>query len=120
MIDIDEAPVQHLAMPSANSNLWGLPAPRSWVEEATPFAGVEIGGHGADSTRMTLESWLAARRVPAGTGVGSTRPAGRSSSGASPRSVGAQGRGRYRCRIEEETQLGVGGRCRGRQTTPKL
>jgi catechol 2,3-dioxygenase len=67
MIDIDEAPVRHLAMPNANSNLWGLPAPRSWVEEATPFAGVEIGGHGADSTRMTLESWLAARRVPVGT-----------------------------------------------------
>jgi hypothetical protein len=67
MIDIDEAPVRHLAMPNANSNLWGLPAPRSWVEEATPFASVEIGGHGADSTRMTLESWLAARRLPAGT-----------------------------------------------------
>jgi hypothetical protein len=46
---------------TSNSNLWGPSAPRSWVEEATPFAGVEIGGRGADSARMTLKSWLAAR-----------------------------------------------------------
>jgi catechol 2,3-dioxygenase len=68
MIDIDEAPVRHVAVPNANTNLWGLPAPRSWVEDATPFAGVEITGHAADSARMTLESWLAARRMPAGSG----------------------------------------------------
>jgi catechol 2,3-dioxygenase len=66
MIDIDEAPMRHVAVANANTNLWGLPAPRSWVEDATPFAGVEITGHAADSARMTLESWLAARRMPAG------------------------------------------------------
>jgi hypothetical protein len=48
--------------PNINTNLWGMPAPRSWVEETTPFAGVEITGHATDSARMTLESWLAARK----------------------------------------------------------
>ena len=66
MIDIDEDLVRHGVAPNANNNLWGLPAPRSWVEDATPFADVEISGHAADSARMTLESWLAARRLPAG------------------------------------------------------
>lgn len=36
------------------------------VSDATPFAGAEITGHAADSARMTLETWLAARRMPAG------------------------------------------------------
>jgi len=62
MIDIDEEPVRHGVRPNVNTNLWGLPAPRSWVEETTPFAGVEITGQGTDSARMTLESWLAARQ----------------------------------------------------------
>jgi catechol 2,3-dioxygenase len=65
MIDIDEAPARHVVIANTNNNLWGLPAPRSWIEEATPFVGVEIAGQGADSARMTLESWLAARRLPA-------------------------------------------------------
>ena len=42
VIDIDDEPVRCPVSPKANSNLWGLPAPRTWVEEATNFAGVEV------------------------------------------------------------------------------
>ena len=35
IIDIDDEPVPCPVKPGANSNLWGLPAPKSWVEEAT-------------------------------------------------------------------------------------
>ena len=42
LIDIDDEPVMCPVNANANSNLWGLPAPKSWVEEATNFAGVEI------------------------------------------------------------------------------
>jgi catechol 2,3-dioxygenase len=60
MTDIDDAPVAFAASPKNTMNLWGPPAPRSWVEEATPFAGVEIVRM-PDTTRMTLESYLAAK-----------------------------------------------------------
>ena len=41
-IPVLDEPVRCVVKPNANSNLWGLPAPRSWVEEATSFAGVEV------------------------------------------------------------------------------
>ena len=66
IIDIDDEPMRYNVTPGRNTNLWGLPPPRTWFEETTPFAGVEITGHAADSARMTLESWLAARRISAG------------------------------------------------------
>ena len=47
--------------PKANSNLWGLPAPRTWVEEATSFAGVEIRRPPVEGEPMTAEKYLAAR-----------------------------------------------------------
>jgi len=50
---------------NANSNLWGLPAPRSWVEEATSFAGVEIRRLAAEGEPMTAEKYLAARKPEA-------------------------------------------------------
>jgi len=40
MIDIDDEPLQHDA--TAGSNLWGPPPPRTWFEDATPFAGVKV------------------------------------------------------------------------------
>lgn len=42
LIDIDEEPQRFDVKPGRNSNLWGLPAPASWIEEATPFANVEV------------------------------------------------------------------------------
>ncbi|MBN8919324.1 MAG: hypothetical protein J0H62_01145, partial [Rhizobiales bacterium] len=42
LIDIDEEPQRFDVKPGRNNNLWGLPAPGSWIEEATPFLGVEI------------------------------------------------------------------------------
>ena len=35
-----------------------MPAPKSWVEEATNFAGVEVK-QGVDGTPMTAERYLA-------------------------------------------------------------
>jgi catechol 2,3-dioxygenase len=42
LIDIDEEPQRCTATIGKNSNRWGLPAPQSWLEHATPFPGVEV------------------------------------------------------------------------------
>jgi len=65
VIDIDDEPVRCLVQPNANSNLWGLPAPRSWVEEATNFAGVEVRRPPVEGEPMTAEKYLAARKPDA-------------------------------------------------------
>ena len=49
---------------NANSNLWGLPAPKSWVEEATNFAGVEVE-QTMDGSPMTAERYLAEKKKEA-------------------------------------------------------
>ena len=61
VIDIDDEPVRCVVSPKANSNLWGLPAPRTWVDEATNFAGVEIRRPPVEGEPMTAEKYLAAR-----------------------------------------------------------
>jgi catechol 2,3-dioxygenase len=61
IIDIDDEPVRCQVSPKANSNLWGLPAPRTWVEEATAFAGVEVRRPPVEGEPMTAEKYLAAR-----------------------------------------------------------
>jgi catechol 2,3-dioxygenase len=61
IIDIDDEPVRCTVSPKANSNLWGLPAPRTWVEEATAFAGVAIRRPPVEGEPMTAEKYLAAR-----------------------------------------------------------
>ena len=61
VIDIDDEPVRCPVSPKANSNLWGLPAPRTWVEEATNFSGVEIRRPPVEGEPMTAEKYLAAR-----------------------------------------------------------
>jgi hypothetical protein len=48
--------------PNSSANLWGLPAPRSWVEEATGFAGVEVRRPPVEGEPMTAEKYLAARK----------------------------------------------------------
>jgi catechol 2,3-dioxygenase len=61
IIDIDDEPMLCPVKPGTNSNLWGLPAPRSWVEEATSFAGVEVKRPPAEGQPLTAEKYLAAR-----------------------------------------------------------
>ncbi|MCC7347142.1 MAG: VOC family protein [Variibacter sp.] len=69
LIDIDEEPQRFTAKPGMNSNRWGLPAPRTWFEYATPFAGVTITKPAVEGTPFALEDYLeatfAAGRTPA-------------------------------------------------------
>ena len=65
LIDIDEAPVKCLVNANSNSSRWGLPAPKSWVEEATNFAGVEIKKPPVEGSPMTAERYLAERKPEA-------------------------------------------------------
>jgi catechol 2,3-dioxygenase len=65
VIDIDDEPVRCPVQANANSIVWGLPAPRSWVEEATNFAGVEIARPPVEGEPMTAETYLAARKPEA-------------------------------------------------------
>jgi len=58
IIDIDDEPMMCPVKPNANSNLWGLPAPKSWVEESTNFAGVAVKDI-PPSWPMTAERYLA-------------------------------------------------------------
>jgi catechol 2,3-dioxygenase len=64
IIDIDDEPVPCPVQPGVNSNLWGLPAPKSWVEEATNFADVKVVA-GVDGTPMTAERFLAEKKPDA-------------------------------------------------------
>jgi hypothetical protein len=57
--------VRCVVSPKSNSNLWGLPAPRSWVEEATNFSGVEVRRPPVEGEPMTAEKYLAGRRPEA-------------------------------------------------------
>lgn len=50
--------------PSANGNLWGLPAPRSWIEEASNFANVQVVA-GPQGSPMTAERYLAEKKPEA-------------------------------------------------------
>ena len=66
IIDIDDEPMRCVVSPKSNSNLWGLPAPRSWVEEASNFVGVEIRRPPVEGEPMTAEKYLARRRPGGG------------------------------------------------------
>lgn len=37
LIDIDDEPEKFVVRPGVNSNLWGIPAPKTWIEQATAF-----------------------------------------------------------------------------------
>src|SRR4029078_12904017 len=64
IIDIDDEPMMCPVKPNANSNLWGLPAPKSGVEEETNFKGVQVNEtpHGSP---MTAERYLAEKKKEA-------------------------------------------------------
>jgi catechol 2,3-dioxygenase len=64
IIDIDDEPMMCPVKPNANSNLWGLPAPKSWVEEATNFADVPVQ-QTPDGSPMTAERYLAEKKKDA-------------------------------------------------------
>jgi catechol 2,3-dioxygenase len=64
IIDIDDEPVMCPVQPSANGNLWGLPAPRSWIEEASNFANVQVVA-GPQGSPMTAERYLAEKKPDA-------------------------------------------------------
>jgi catechol 2,3-dioxygenase len=59
MIDIDEEPVRH-DLTGGNINLWGLPPPRSWFEEATALGGANVTAAvtEAEGDALTLEKYL--------------------------------------------------------------
>ena len=68
LIDLDEEPVKCPVNANANSNLWGLPAPRSWVEEASNFANVTVKKPPVEGSPMTAEAYLAGKKPEAATG----------------------------------------------------
>jgi catechol 2,3-dioxygenase len=58
-IDIEDEPVRY-NLTGKNTNVWGPPPPRSWFEEASPFAGTGvIEAPAADP--LTLEKYLFAK-----------------------------------------------------------
>jgi catechol 2,3-dioxygenase len=65
LIDIDEEPQRFEINPGKNSNRWGLPAPRSWIEEASNFAGVTITKPAMEGSPYTLEKYLEAKAAAA-------------------------------------------------------
>ena len=64
IIDIDDEPMMCPVQPNASSNLWGLPAPKSWVEAATNFAGVQVK-QTPDGWPMTAERYLTEKQKEA-------------------------------------------------------
>lgn len=69
LIDIDEEPQRFTVTPGTNTNRWGLPAPKSWFEEATAFAGVPITAPAGQGSLFTLEKFLEAKpAAPAAAG----------------------------------------------------
>jgi catechol 2,3-dioxygenase len=60
VIDIDDEPVRH-DITAGNTNLWGLPPPRTWFEEASPLAGAKVMP-AAEGDPFTLEKYLFAQR----------------------------------------------------------
>ncbi len=65
IIDIDDEPMRYSAMPGRNTNLWGLPPPRSWFEETTPLAGARIVKPAVEGEPFSLEKYLFAKRPEA-------------------------------------------------------
>jgi catechol 2,3-dioxygenase len=60
VIDIDDEPVRYDVKPG-NTNLWGLPPPRSWFEECSPLIGAKVTTPGVQGEPLTLEKYLFAK-----------------------------------------------------------
>jgi len=65
IIDIDDEPMRYDVRPGRNSNLWGLPPPRTWFEETTAFAGAKITRPAVEGEPFSLEKYLFAKRPQA-------------------------------------------------------
>jgi catechol 2,3-dioxygenase len=61
IVDIDDEPVRH-DVKGGNTNLWGLPPPRTWFEDATPLAGAPVTAPPVAGDPFTLEKYLFAQR----------------------------------------------------------
>lgn len=61
LIDIDEEPMRCDIVPGANGNLWGLPPPNSWMNEASFFADTPVTRLPAGGEPFTAERYLAAK-----------------------------------------------------------
>jgi catechol 2,3-dioxygenase len=60
IIDIDDEPVRY-DVTGGNTNLWGLPPPRSWFEEASPLTGAKVTAPDTQGEPLTLEKYLFAK-----------------------------------------------------------
>jgi catechol 2,3-dioxygenase len=58
-IDLDDVPLRWELTDTRRSQLWGLPAPRRWFVEATPFDNVEVVEPLLQADPVTLETFLA-------------------------------------------------------------
>ncbi len=59
VIDRDFVPTRWELSDTRRSQLWGLPAPKKWFYEATPFAGVSVRPPLLEAAPVTLEDYLA-------------------------------------------------------------
>ena len=60
IIDIDDESMRY-EMKGRNTNLWGLPPPRSWFEECSPLAGAKVSAPHVQGELFTLEKYLFAK-----------------------------------------------------------
>ena len=60
--DSYDEPVACTVSPGRPGNRWGPPPPRSWFEEAAPFAGVRMQTPAVEGDPLTLEKYLASKR----------------------------------------------------------
>jgi catechol 2,3-dioxygenase len=61
IMDIECEPIRWDAASSLRKEIWGLPPQRSWVEQASEFAGLAVAAPKLAETPMTLERFLASR-----------------------------------------------------------
>lgn len=60
IIDIDDEPMRS-DVTGGNTNLWGLPPPRTWFEESSPLIGATISSPATAGEPLTLEKYLFAK-----------------------------------------------------------
>jgi catechol 2,3-dioxygenase len=71
MVDIDDEPVRY-DLEGGNTNLWGLPPPRSWFEECSPLVGTKVLKAPVGEP-LTLEKYLFAKGSVEKPGIGRKR-----------------------------------------------
>jgi catechol 2,3-dioxygenase len=63
IVDIDDEPMRYDVAPGRNSNLWGLPPPRSWFEETSPLANAKVTRPAVEGEPFSLEKYLFAKQA---------------------------------------------------------